>query len=80
MNLALGPIQDKVYIGLQTTEQELGRRGGANKKFVLNLETMDTAGLVSNVGTSMSVYINIITSLMTARTVLDQLSLMLGLT
>ena len=78
MNLALGPIQDEVYIGLQTTEQELGR--GANKKFVLNLETMDTAGLVSNVGTGISVYINIITSLMTARTVLDQLSLMLGLT
>ena len=53
---------------------------GANKKFVLNLETMDTAGLVSNVDTGMSVYINIIASLMTARTVLDQLSLMLGLT
>ena len=47
------------------------------KKSVLNLETMDTAGLVSTVGTGMSVKINIITSPMTATaTVLDQLSLM----
>ena len=53
MNIVLGPIRDQEHIGLQTTKQDRGE--GGQEKIVLVLETMDTAGLVSTVGTGMSV-------------------------